>query len=319
MEYLDKVLGIAVTYEDAKFKHLPNFMIARYHLQKASMNGQKVIFLYPKTELERIEVLKKHIARIQGNENLPVVLVLKELVSRQKEYLIREKIPFVVEGRQIYLPFMALYLQERCNAERQPQEGILPSAQMLLLHFIYGGAQELSTSQAAKDLELTPTSISRASKQLEGIGLLQIKKMGVQRILLSEDSPRILFQKAEDKLLNPIKRTVYIPKELVRTDLLESGYSALAKYSMLNAPNVKCYATEKISQWKDVMTNSLQDSRTQVAVEMWRYDPRKLSTRNIVDELSLALALREDTDERVEEAIEEMLNELWRKIDGYRN
>ena len=120
-------------------------------------------------------------------------------------------------------------------------------------------------------------------------------------------------------MLNPIKRTVYISKELVGTDLLESGYSALAERSMLNAPNVKCYATERISQWKDVMTNSLQDSQVQVAVEMWRYNPRKLSTRNIVDELSLALALREDADERVEEAIEEMLNELWRKIDGYRN
>ena len=42
-----------------------------------------------------------------------------------------------------------------------------------------GGEQELSTSQAAKDLELTPTSISRASKQLEEMGLLHIKKEGV--------------------------------------------------------------------------------------------------------------------------------------------
>ena len=49
------------------------------------------------------------------------------------------------------------------------------------------------------------------------------------------------------------------------------------------------------------------------------YNPRKLSTRNIVDKLSLALALREDVDERVEEVVEEMLNELWRKIDGYKN
>lgn len=319
MEYLNKVLGIKVAYENVEFKHLPNFIATRYHLQMVSMNGQKVIFLFPKTELEQIEVLKKHIARIQRNENLPVVLVLKELGFRQKEYLIREKIPFIVEGRQIYLPFMALYLQERCNAEKQTREEILPSAQMLLLHFIYEGAQELTTSQAAKDLELTPTSISRASKQLEEMGLLQIKKMGVQRILLSEDSPKMLFQKAEDKLLNPIKRIVYVPKKFVGTDLLESGYSALAEYSMLNAPNVKCYATEKISQWKDVMTSNLQDSQMQVEVEMWRYNPRKLSARNIVDELSLALALREDADERVEEAVEEMLNELWRKIDGYRN
>ena len=54
-----------------------------------------------------------------------------------------------------------------------------------------------------------------------------------------------------------------------------------------------------------------------MAVEMWRYNPRNLSTRNTVDELSLAMALREDADERVEEAVEKMLNELWRKIDGY--
>ena len=93
-------------------------------------------------------------------------------------------------------------------------------------HFIYGGAQELSTSQAAKDLELTPTSISRASRQLEEMGLLHIRKVGVQRIMQSEDSPKTLFQKAGDKLLNPIKRTVYIPKKYVGTDLLESGYSA---------------------------------------------------------------------------------------------
>ena len=172
---------------------------------------------------------------------------------------------------------------------------------------------------SCEDLELTPTSISRASRQLEEMGLLHIRKVGVQRIMQSEDSPKTLFQKAGDKLLNPIKRTVYIPKELVGTELLESGYSALAEYSMLNTPNVRCYAAERISQWKDVMTNSLQNSLVQVAVEMWRYNPRKLSTRNIVDELSLALALREDADERVEEAVEEMLNELWRKIDGYRN
>ena len=52
---------------------------------------------------------------------------------------------------------------------------------------------------------------------------------------------------------------------------------------------------------------------------MLRYDPRKLSKEKIVDGLSLALSLKEDADERVEEAVEEMLNNLWRKIDGYRN
>ena len=245
--------------------------------------------------------------------------MLKEITWRQKEYLIRERIPFVVENKQIYLPFMALYLQERCSAEKQQYEEILPSAQLLLLYFIYSGAQELSTSQASKELGLTPTSISRASRQLEEMKLVQTRKTGVQKILFSMDSPKELFQKVQKKLISPVKRTVYIPKEFVKSELLESGYSALAEYSMLNAPNVTCFATEKISQWKGILTNNLQDSRTQVAVEMWRYNPRKLSNRKCVDELSLALALKEDSDERVEEAVEEMLNDLWRRIDGHRN
>ena len=170
MEYLYKVLGIKATVQRAEFDHLPNYIAVRYRLQKVSMDGQKVIFLYPKTELEQIEVLKKHIARIQKKENLPVVLVLNELSYRQKEYLLREKIPFIVDGKQIYLPFMSVYLQERCDAEKQPREDLLPSAQLLLLHFIYGGTKELHTSflylQQPHLLQLSRCSRYRRSCQL---------------------------------------------------------------------------------------------------------------------------------------------------------
>ena len=228
MEYLDKVLGVKVTYDDVEFKHLPNFIATRYRLRMVSMIEQKMIFLYPKTELEQIEVLKKHIARIQKNENLPVVLVLKELSFRQKEYLIREKIPFIVDGKQIYLPFMAVYLQERCSAEKKTREEILPSAQMLLLHFIYGGAQELSTSQAAKNLELTPASISRASKQLEEMGLLHIKKEGVPQFYrfshpITNQYPAMieLFTRKLD--------TIQLPEDAVLTPLpMDEDISSLS-------------------------------------------------------------------------------------------
>ena len=37
MEYLDKVLGVKVTYDDVEFKHLPNFIATRYRLQMVSM------------------------------------------------------------------------------------------------------------------------------------------------------------------------------------------------------------------------------------------------------------------------------------------
>lgn len=319
MEYLKQVLGIEVAYESKAVEHLPNFISTRYVIQRVSLSGQKAVFLRPKTELEQVRTLKKHMERVQISAGCPAILLLEKITARQKEYLLREKIAFVAEGKQIYLPFMAVYLQERCDAEKNTRKEILPSAQMLLLHFIYAGAQELSTSQAAKDLDLTPTSVSRASRQLEELGLLHARKSGVQKVLFSDDSPKELFYRARSVLLNPVKRTVYVPKEEMRIELLESGYSALAEYSILSAPVVRCYASGRISQWNHCMTPALQDSCSQAAVEMWRYDPRKLSKTKMVDELSLALSLREDNDERVEEAVEEMLNNLWRKTDGSRN
>ena len=86
---------------------------------------------------------------------------------------------------------------------------------------------------------------------------------------------------------------------------------------MLNTPNVQCFASDTISEWQKSAANTLKDSKTQVAVELWRYDPKKLADGKTVDVLSLALSLEDDQDERVEEAIEEMLKNLWREIDGY--
>ncbi len=318
MEYLDKVLGIKVVYEDTKLISLPNFILTRYDLKTVTLDGHNVIFIYPKVDLEEISKLKKHINVIRENNNYPIVLILKELTYRMKEYLIRERIPFIVDNKQIYLPFMGMYLQEKCDSEKLGDK-LLPSAQMLLLYFIYGGSKELSTIKASRDLDLTPTSISRASRQLEELGLLKTKKSGVNKLLLSDDSPKELFNKAKDILLNPVKKVVYIPKEFVNKELLKSGYTALSNYSMLNDSSVSYYATNKISRWNNVIENNLCDSSAQAALEIWRYDPYVLSKNGIVDELSLALSLKDDNDERIMEAIEEMLNNLWKGIDDNRN
>lgn len=293
MNYIKHVLGIDVKYDKETVEHLPNFISFRYDVKRVTLNGIRAVFVYPKAELEQVAALKKQLVKLHDLVNSPVVLILDRLTSRFKEYLLREKIAFVVDKKQIYLPFMAVYLQERGDAIKQIRHEILPSAQMLLLYFIYEGGRELTTINAAKNLELTPTSISRASKQLEDLGLLKSKRVGVFKILYFEGAPNDLFYRAQIYLVNPVKRTVYIPKEKLEADLLKSGYSALSDLSELNAPKVECYATASISCYKDCMTYDLIDANHQVAVQMWRYDPKKLSKTNTVDELSLALSLKE--------------------------
>ena len=148
--------------------------------------------------------------------------------------------------------------------------------------------------------------------------MISTEKAGIQKILYSDLSPKELFEKARGNLQNPVKRVVYVPKDQIHENLLISGYSALAEYSMLGEPNVACYASDSVSQWNSVATKILMDGNSQVEVELWRYDPKKLSARDMVDPLSIVLALEGDMDERVEGAVAELLNQVWREIDGKR-
>ena len=83
MEYLKRVLGIEVLYENKALEHLPNFINTRYVSQRVFLNGQKVVFLYPKNELEQVETLKKHLERVKKSADCPVVLVLEQGTAKR--------------------------------------------------------------------------------------------------------------------------------------------------------------------------------------------------------------------------------------------
>lgn len=85
---------------------------------------------------------------------------------------------------------------------------------------------------------------------------------------------------------------------------------------MINDSGLIYYATDKISDWSNKSTSNLEDSNKQVAVEMWRYDPKRLSNNKEVDELSLALSLKDNEDERVQDAVDKMLRKLWRSLES---
>lgn len=118
---------------------------------------------------------------------------------------------------------------------------------------------------------------------------------------------------------DPVKRTVYVPKAEIKDVMILSSYSALSEYTMLNPPALRYYAAKSITGWEKHSSGSLQDADDQCAIELWRYDPKKLSENGCVNRLSLALSICNDTDERVEEAVEEMLAQVWREIDGKRD
>lgn len=319
MEFLNRVLGIKVIYKTEVPTSLPNFIYSRYKIQRVMLDGLSTLFIYPKDDINDISAIKTHLEIITKAEGSPAVLVLNHLMYRQKEYLLRDHIPFIVNNKQIYLPFMALYLQERCDAEKQDTSKMLPSAQLLLLFYIYHGCGNMLASEAGQKLGFTPTSISRASKQLQEMGLIKTEKRGVQKIIYSNKTPKQLFETAKKSMCNPVKRTIYVPKNNINDSLLLSGYSALSEYSMINPSQPQYYATDSIAMFEKMSSKNLQSTDYQCAVELWRYDPRKISAGKSVDKLSLVLSLTKDKDERIEEAKEEILTNVWEELNDKGN
>ena len=86
---------------------------------------------------------------------------------------------------------------------------------------------------------------------------------------------------------------------------LKAGYLALSEYSMLSAPRTNVYAVNNLpAEYIEEMTDADQDTQ----IEQWIYDPCLFEKNGSVDPISLYhLSLRDDPDERVQEALEDMV------------
>jgi hypothetical protein len=217
-----------------------------------------------------------------------------------------------VNGSQIYLPFMGIYLQEKYAQQKRPNQTLMPSAQMLLFYYLYQNNTEMYTSEASKILGFSAMQISRAVKQLQNLGLISVRKDGVQIVIAGEGGHSALFEKAKPHLLDPVRKKCYVDAHLLSDGLPLAGISALSELTMINVPEVKTFAFHgKLKEMTE--TDILVDSETQAEVEIWHYAPALLSQRHgIVDPLSLFASLHTNADERVEQAAEELLASILR-------
>ncbi len=312
MDYITQTLGIPVHRSKwERAAELPFYLTNSYSLESAELGDRHALFLTPVGKLGTIGTIKKHIARLETICPWPVVLELPALSRQRKSSLIAERIPFVVPGKQLYLPFLGAVLSERNDVEAAPEpiDKLLPSAQMLLFAFILGGNKLIFLSDMTKRFHCAAMTMSRAAQQLVQAGLLDRSTQGVQILLSSDLTPWALYQTALPHLISPVRKTVYIDRAELPKDVFSAGLSALSEQAFINPPFVESWGT--VAQEKSFTTKSmlLVDTTKQCAVEFWKYDPRLVSGSLYVDPLSLAASLSDTSDERVEQSVDTLLRE----------
>ena len=112
-------------------------------------------------------------------------------------------------------------------------------------------------------------------------------------------------------MIDPVQKRIHVQDRVELAPLPLSGESALAKWSMLNPPAIQCRAISR-KEYKQLegieeIDPAWSNSSDYIQLELWKYDPKVLADHAGVDVISLALSLRENSDERIEKSVEEMM------------
>lgn len=302
---LESVFGIPIRYEIwSNQSSLPIYIAGSYVFHNVYIADKRCIMLAPNDELATVPALRKQIAKIQQIDNVPVVFELTAISNYRRKSFIENNIPFVT-AKQVFLPFVGTMLTNEKEPEK-PIEKFFFSTQQLFLFYLYANKKRLYISEAGKKLPFTAMTLTRAVRQLEASGLFLVTKDGVNKVIESKDSRRELFEKAKTYLSTPVRKTGYVEKTQIASNMVFAGETALAEKTMLNPGRVITYAISNKSFDQKALSSDFVDPEKQVRLEVWAYEPGMLSEDNTADSLSVILSFQDNCDERIEEAVYEL-------------
>ena len=157
-------------------------------------------------------------------------------------------------------------------------------------------------------------TLTRAFDEIETTGLGNVEMESRERVLHFEVDRKSLWEKSLDLLRSPVRKRVKISVPQDNLSLLLAGESALSHHSMLAQPSRPTYAVSarewKVLQLNKEVTELKIHEPGSMEIEIWKYDPELFAREGVVDPLSLYLSLKNTKDERVEMALDTLLEKF---------
>lgn len=112
-------------------------------------------------------------------------------------------------------------------------------------------------------------------------------------------------------MIDPVQKRVFVRDKVDFKGTPLAGESALAERSMLASPSIVCRAISR-KEYKQLsgveeIDPAWSNSPDYIQLELWKYDPKVLADHAGVDVISLSLSLRGNSDERIEQSVEEVM------------
>lgn len=321
LHYLKEVLGIDAPGVEpwARANELPYFLRDAFQFSELELLGQTVVLAIGRGEAKlSLSEVRTWLDKVKALAGQPTVYVTAALASYDRRRLIEQKVPFIVPGNQLYLPDLGLdlreYFRQRAPASEAP---LSPSAQAMLITALLRQPwqSDWQPSKVAVALGYTPMTLSRAVKELTATGLATAHTVGRSRWLRMEFPPEQAWERAKPALRTPVRRTVWVAANgiVAHRPSRIAGLSALGRYSMLTEPKWPVYAMTA-AEWKaatDAGVRELPEPEAGAQEwQVWSYSPALMPDATAVDPLSLTLSLKENADDRIQLALDELKGQL---------
>lgn len=331
VNHINEILGIqagGVPVPKGKLDKLPMFIPEIYRLYRIELFNTNLLLAELKNGNE-ISILQteKHLKLIKEAFNCKAAIVLENVAAYNRKRLIEKDINFIVPGKQLYLPDLLIDLRENYPRPKTKQnEKLLPSAQLLLIYHLIHRHEKWKLEdhpfkEIARKLHYSPMAVTNAIEQLKHHEFVEVTGEKEKFIRFRYEGNTLWNRATEQNLLvNPVIKTVFMDEKPKNLFLLHANTSALAEYADLNPGKQKFYAIEK------TVFNGLEKNNTLVnrneyegryAIEVWKYNPLILvnnlsKARSVTDPLSLYLSLKDNPDERVQMALEQIIKKfIW--------
>ena len=313
IQYLQDVAGLDVVPgklpDDIK-NGLPLYL-QKNSVMEVTISGERVILDFRKSiEGSSPDQLSRQRDLLQKYYSSKVVFCFEELAAYQRNRLIQKRVSFIVPDKQMYIPSLLINLKEFGTANLVKKEKISPVSHCLLLYHIQKQSLEnIPIGQIIKLIPYSAMSISRAAGELtaHGLCILEGNKTKVLRFLPDK---RELWKKALPSLRSPVKKAIYLSDLPDDTISVKSNLTALDHYGNLSATGTKFIAIS-IAQYQEIKKRENKKQQSgELCIEVWNYDPLLFSSGEYIDVLSLYLSMMDDDDERIQIALQELLERI---------
>jgi hypothetical protein len=318
IDYLTRVLGEAPWIEpmpEELVSTLPIYLNQRYGLFRADLFGRRCVLARenpPFGELSPTEY-GQQIMQLKQRLNEDVVLVLMRLPSYVRNRLVRQRIPFIVPGTQMFLPMLMIDLREQFPKSNDRGRGTLSAVSQvaIIYQILKGSLDETPLGQIATRLGYSAMALSKAQDELQTAGLCEVVRTWRTVSLHFTARGRALWNRAEPLLTTPMRRRLWIRWGQPRARAVFAGTTALSRVSMVADDLVPTHAMRDkdltVAMDKGEIFGCGGPEEAEARMEAWKYDPWVLAENDVADPCSLYLSLRQSSDERIQKEMRSLI------------